>query len=511
MNKTACLLKILIEKGLYTIKQSDNKSISGSITLVDASVDSNGTLYDIYLDIMDADTDYVILEADKDTLGFVLHLARIILQEHDNVYILLSELEQSGIIMIHGRMLRMIRKLDEFDTELEILPSTECIKQILRKFESNPQQELAMKHGFDSFMTGNYYIPSLFSGIKHVSLLEGTTLDFEKVSPDIMNANSAFIFQTQECTDEFYSSKISNFDISLASHIHQVSNDKVKFDGGEAIDIEIIPYAEYSNIGDKLVYLSIKDKKDLERLRDDLQSYSCTGIIKPIGAKLINSCSWSNSFCTLSKLTRVQLGNENVVIPCKYSSQTIGTIEEPLFSLIRKASQKMSKQSIERNCSSCSAYNYCSKCALLPDEILTSDFCDIMKKHPLLPDYVNKIALFSEMIQTSNLFGQGETFNIEISNAEHPLVYIDSDAKKYKQNTFFTAFLYNYDYYVITYASPKIIRTDDRFIFIAEAFAREVPIDDIYNKYSNKYDIILKDAIEHVNEAAKMIHDGSIQ
>lgn len=511
MNNTVCLLRIIIENGLYAIKQSSGAGLPDNLRLSGVSVDAHSTLYDLALDILDSDSDYVVLEVDQETVGFGLALARIIMPEHNQVFILSQAFKQSGIIVTNDQSLRLIRQLKEINHQLEILPSSQELVSLLQKLELNPEQQLAMRAGFDSYMTGNYYNSSVFSGIKHVEVLAESALDLKEVSPDLMNANSAFIFHTETCTDDFYDAHTANPAMVLASHIHQVSKDKVQFDGGKPIGIDIIPYADYRHGGSELVYLSIRDERDLNKLGEDVQNYADTGRIKSTGARLINSCSWNNSTCTLPQLARVQLGYGNEIKPCKFSSKSIGTIADPLFSLLRKASQEISRQRLQRHCESCSALAYCSKCALLPDGIAQADFCELMRKYPILPDYVFKLTLFSEMLTANQLFSQGDVSTVEVSNANHPLVYLDKDFKAYKQNSIFTAFRYNGEYYVIKFAMPKIIRTEERFIYIAEAFAREVPVEDIYQKYAAKYGVNPTDAVEHVNEAAKMIRMGNIQ
>ena len=147
-------------------------------------------------------------------------------------------------------------------------------------------------------------------------------------------------------------------------------------------------YADYQN-GE---FTYIRTRRDFDEFVSDFEKFSKTG-------KIDNNRMWlpyleercrfaGKGFCTLNKLYKFKV-DENKVYPCSGCSESIGNVSDQHFQLMRKAYAAKEKASVARNCDTCKAKNYCSRCAMLNDDVTANEFCDLMRRDYSMPKYMN--------------------------------------------------------------------------------------------------------------------------
>jgi len=147
---------------------------------------------------------------------------------------------------------------------------------------------------------------------------------------------------------------------------------------------------------------------------------------------------------------------------------------------------------------------------MLPDGVSREVFCDVMKNNPIISEYIFKSLLLGSMIEESKLLIGCEYNKLQISNSNYPLVLDKQVNPTIYKGSLFTAFRLEKELYVLSFNRPKIIKTDERFIFIAECKVRNMEPERIIEIYSKKFSIKLKEAGKHVFEALKIIEEAMI-
>ncbi|MCP4162984.1 MAG: hypothetical protein GY760_23225 [Deltaproteobacteria bacterium] len=249
----------------------------------------------------------------------------------------------------------------------------------------------------------------------------------------------------------------------------------------------------------------------MDALIEDVKLFESTGKLNKYNMRLINTCSWTNYDCVLSKLTRFKIDKDLNIKPCLNNEQSIGKLTDDYFENIKSASKVISKARIKRNCNECSAKKYCSKCSFLPEGISEELFCESLRKYPSLPEFLFKFVLLSDISETSVTLKDSAFEDLEISNQRRPLVFdcIKSE-NNYMENNILTAFKLGEDFYAISYRNPKIIKTDERFIYIAEGYVRNIETENLIDLYCQKYSFKTDEATSHVQEAYKVMKEAKI-
>lgn len=517
MKKNLYICNIEKTEGLFNFKNTNVDLFKNLYEVTIQSEDNITSIYDITMNIIDEEPDIVLLYMKKNNIQLVLSIIKnLIIQEFNNIVIYFPECNEEGILEINNVGIKLINKLeilldeDNLDSIVRLIDIDAFSKTYIED-SASVNSIMKMKNGFEMYLTGNYLTNTYVSNVKHMEVEEGTDIPFEEISPELLNINSGIIYDVKSISNKFYNDLKSDLNKNIYSHIHQISNKEIKFDDDNSIrSLKRVKYSEYDGKVSSLSYIEISDKKDIDSLIDDVNYFSRTGKIRKLNLKLINACSWNNSSCTLSKLTRCRVDKNLNVLPCINCSSTIGKVTDDHFELLKSASKIINKTRIQSNCQDCQANNYCSKCSMLPDDISREEFCNAMKNNPMISEYIFKSLLLGSMIEESKLLIGCEYSKLEISNSLYPLV-LDKQVKStnFKGNLF-TAFRLEKELYVLSFNRPKIIKTDARFIFIAECKVRNIEPETIIEIYSNKFSIKLEEAGKHVFEALKIIEEAMI-
>lgn len=508
--KNVYIGNIVQEMGLYKFELVDVSKYKEYYNVIICSEDNMNTVEDIVFNIIDECPDIVFLYLRNNNWQLVFSIVRgLLAEDFTNIILVCPGKNIEGKIETFDEWINIISEIKNINDISSLSDQPVQLNEVIDPLELPEELHIAsMKNGLDMYFTGMYYGLNYVTNIKHVEVEENTDIPFQDLSLELLNINNAFIYHVSKSNLDFYNKIKSD---TVFSHVHQLNGDSIIFDNAvDEYKINLIKYSDYEPEFSGITYLKVFDNKDTEKLLEDINVFQNQGKLTK-KAKLVNTCTWSNQGCGLTKLSRGKVDKELNFVPCNGCSQDVGKITDNYFDLLKNVSIISNKQHIKNDCSNCEANSYCSKCVMLPDNLSREKFCEIIKTKPVITDYIYKLTLFADMMEHNEMFQKVDINQIEISNMSHSIVYQWEDKNKCtKVNTMFTAFkLYN-NYYIISYRMPKIIHTDKRFIFIAEAHAYDVPYEKIIEHYGQEFGIAAEEAQDHVFEAFKLMKEGKI-
>ena len=513
--KNVYICNIAQKDGLFNFEKIDVNVLKDHYNVRIHSEDNLNSIYDVAMNIIDEEPDFALMYLYDDNAHIIFSIIKLLIDEEFTDVILINK-NRRGVTKFHDQDIRIISDLNalihvEESEPLAYIPIEEFFA-LETKMGDNGDIYTSMKNGLDMYLTGNYISSNFITNVKHLEIEQGAQISFEDLSPELLNMNSAFIYHVDELKDDFYNEIKGDTNQLVFSHIHQYCNNHVKIDNhNDPIFIKRMKYSHYENQNDKFVYLDIVDQDDVEALLDDVHYFGRTGVLNKPNAKIVNSCTFNSSSCSLLKLTRGHVNAEGHFMPCINCSKSIGSIKDEYFDLLKAASKTMNKERVKRNCTDCKANAYCSKCAMLPDQLDQEYFCSVMKSNPLIHDYNYKSSLFSDMIQYNKIFTTHDIGKLQINNKEYTLAFDKKDQYPMnKVNNLFTAFRMGDDIYILSFKMPKIYQTDERFVYIAEGYIRDVPIGDLTAYYGDRYSIPQGEAEKHVLEALRIIKESRV-
>ncbi|MDD2555236.1 MAG: hypothetical protein PHX16_01390 [Syntrophaceticus sp.] len=513
--KNVYICNIAQKDGLFNFEISDVSVLKDHYNVMIHSEDNLNSIYDVAMNIIDEEPDFALMYLYNHNAHVIFSIIQILLEEKFTDIILVNK-NTRGITKFHNQDLRIIADLND------LLPGEES-----NSSASIPAEEFftldttmvdcgeiytSMKNGLDMYLTGSYVTSNFITNVKHLEVEKDAKIPFEELSPELLNMNSAFIYHVDKPTDGFYYKLKKNADQLVFSHIHQYADDHVKIDNlSEPLRVKRMKYSQYEKQNGEIVFLDIVDKDDMEALLEDVQSFGRSGILNKPNAKIINSCIFNSSACSLLKLTRGHVNREGDFMPCINCSKPIGNVKDEYFELLKSASKTMNKERVNRNCTDCRANVYCSKCAMLPDQLDREYFCNVMRANPLIHDYNYKALLFADIIKYSKLFTTVDLSKLQVNNMDYTLAFdMQAQYPMSKLNNLFTAFRIDDDIYILGFKLPKIYQTDERFVYIAEGYIRDVPINELTTYYGERYSIPQGEAENHVLEALRIIKESRV-
>ncbi|MCR5557679.1 MAG: hypothetical protein K6F75_09010 [Butyrivibrio sp.] len=255
-----------------------------------------------------------------------------------------------------------------------------------------------MKNGYDAFVSGVYPQQISNTYAKHV-LVHDKEADLRSY----VDINSA-IFTRKET---------HNMQPPY-SHKHVIGKGKISFDNsGVVLKRTVLAYSDYIEIRDRgqLVrgheyILKLKSPEDYSAFENDLFLFEKTGFTDTYERRLIDECRWSNG-CSLKRMLRFWEKNGRIY-PCLSSKESIGRLGDDYDDIIRSANRKCDRAIIDRKCMSCTAHDRCSGCAMLPKGLSKNDFCDFMRSHRLIGEFIVRQHVAAFLAQFSNLFRDDE-------------------------------------------------------------------------------------------------------
>lgn len=499
-------------KGLFVKNNIDMYSLDKTYSLV---FGDNGlvSVYDIALDILDEDIHKVLICLNKENIQLSFSIMDELFKEEFYDIILYSNNPTChGTILYKGNKIKVISSLVDIDLNIEDNTMLDYAKLVdfFHRNEINAEEKQTLINGYKAYMTGAYMDRENYAAnIKHLEIEEKVKFNFSTLNKEIINLNSALLFNVDTIKSDFYNTKINNEEY-IYPHVHQIAGDKVKFDNSKTEEtFKKVKYSDYK--GERDVYLEILDSSDLTALKEDIDYFSKTGIIRKLGCYFVNRCSFEKGICKLTKIKRCRTNQELDFLPCLNSSKSIGKITDDYFDILKHASREQNQIRLKRNCAQCEAQRYCPQCAMLPDQIKSSEYCEFMINDSLIYEYMAKYSIFNDLVKESILFKGNYNKEILISNREYPLVCNYQYKKgQYKDNGVLTCFRLDKEYYILTFASHKVYQVDEKLVYIAESMMRGMNPQELERSYSNMFNLTIDEAREHLSEAIRVIVEEKI-
>ena len=504
------LLDICERDGLFIFNKDEVlfSEIAKKYTVVNTSSDNISNLNDLIINIADEHPECVLIKINSNCSQLICDLLKGLSDEGIVEIVLLApQMKKRGIVSLNNisyHVITSIRELEE--KEYSVIYEMQEIFDGVVKY--NPDYSETMQNGIEAFLTGVYPTAGQLSNLKHV-LLQEENLNENVTFSELFDINSAIIYSNYD-SNRF--KLIKEMPSTFYQHIHQIKNDSVYFDNTDShLKVNCINYADYIDQDD--AFLKISNGSDILALLNDVDTYLQSGNIKVIGATFINACALGAAQCVLTKLFRGVLDSAGNLMPCLGCSQNIGSIRDDSFELIRNASRIANKEKIRRNCEECENSQFCSKCALLPDGITRQEYCSLIN-HDGLFDYVYKTIIVGKLFGNGKIVPKQDLKKLIISSPYNPLVVQKTELSgtefTSKKRSMLIAVQLNNNYYVFGYKLSKLYQTDKRFVYIAELYDMNLPIEKAVELYSKKFDIALVHAKAHVIEAYQMIKDAVI-
>ncbi len=374
----------------------------------------------------------------------------------------------------------------------------------------DPYYFLTMQNGYTAFVTGIYPENIDNEQAKHIyisSQYDTAEWDFKK----LCDLNAAVFTKGDNA--------VRKFGVESYLHHHQLADGQILFDGGRAIlKSEILPYSEYLEDREKLHeqkeckrFLSVTTMDDLLAFERDLDDFVLNNRICSWNSSLVDECRWVNG-CTLKNLCRYSVTDSNEIQPCITSASTIAQVNDSHYTKLISAGEKYDQTLIERNCEKCTKRQFCSKCAMLPQNIPSKEFCRLMDRYMLIVEYVYKRDMLGALKQHSNLFSHTE--DIRISCCTNPIVfpreYIAIKDSKVELAKFGLLFGVGNQYIVFCYKNKELAEIDIRLAFIMEGYCSAVCEEDISEAYRVRFSVSENDAKEMVSRGLNFLKEAAI-
>ena len=512
---TVFFLDIIEQNGLYIFNRDQEliSRLAKSFNAVVPSSDNISTLNDLVISIEDEEPDILLIRLNKNCSQLIISVIKTLVSEFSCRIVLLSDkVKKVGRVSFDEKNCNVISKIDDlFSLEQSendcSVYKTDNVFDLEMSYGNTYVN--TMRNGINSFLSGSYPAANILSNMKHLMVKDPEHMpDLSKMT-DILDINSAVIFSK---FDPKRFEKLKGFENSIYSHIHQIDGNTIHLDNyNSEMPFKIENYSQSSQ--NVFSYVKISNSEDISCLKNDIDLFKKSGVIAKLGKRFINECAFGVSACSLSKLFRGFVDTDGSLYPCFECSTPLGSLHDDYFELVKTASKANRIAQTKRSCENCSANNRCSKCAMLPEGISEEEYCDLMQ-YDGVQDYCIKLALLGMILEGGKVVIDMKQYSeIEISSCYRPLA-ADREAVEIghsnPKKVVLLAFRSNKDYYVFTYKSSKLYKTDERFIYIAESFAYGNPDQTIIENYSRKYGLELSEAENHIKEAIQMLNSEVI-
>lgn len=509
MIREVLFVNIGYENGLYTFKNDDVCSeIPQAIMVNTPFYNQENSLEELVDTISMEPEDDVVFAYHYGNQRLVKRLACVLAEDYGKmVYLVNPKLGKAHCHTDGGHTIYLLEKYEDLenvdDIAFEALAEMPELNQDEGE-EAGHGYYMTMRNGYDAFVTGIY--PENLSNTlaKHVQLETDTVI--EDVSQHL-DMNGAFLVNAdEECHIEIQ-------DLNCFNHLHTVKEQEVQFDGTTVSFKKIVcSYSQFENwkergaiYPDYEYYLKIEDEQDLDRFAEELELFKTTARVDTISKRLADECRWTNQ-CSLKRLTRYRVAND-VVKPCITSEKTLLNMQaEPTMRLL-EANKLYDRTMIQRKCVECSMKAVCSKCACLPENISQEKFCEFVHKYPFVSEYLLKKRIVNFLGRFSKIFERDRY--LEVSSNVHCFEY--SNEKKEtvgKRNVF--VFRKGEDYYSLHMQKGNLMKLEEKYVFLLEAWALEEADDKIIEQAAKKYNLDIPQAEMVVKEGYQHLRKGGM-
>lgn len=362
---------------------------------------------------------------------------------------------------------------------------------------------MAMRNGYDAFLTGVYPENMSNTLAKHVQL--EADVEMEDVS-QYLDINGALILRgDKDCRIEIKDKEYFN-------HLHVIGDNEVRFDSGVSFKHIVCTYsqfAEWKECGavsaEYEYYLRIENEKDLEGFARELEIFQESARIDAVSKRLVDECRWTNQ-CSLKRLTRYRVDEEGVK-PCMTSDKTLLDLQAESTMQLLEANKLCDKTIIQRKCVECAMNAVCSKCACLPGTISQEKYCEFVHKYPFVSEYLLKKRIVNFLSRFSKIFA-GEAF-LEVSSNVHCFEY-PNEKKAAVARRSVHIFRKGEEYFVLHMQKGTLMKIEEKYVFLLEAWALEEEIAVIAEKAAEKYALSFETAERVVEEGYQHLKKGGL-
>lgn len=278
-------------------------------------------------------------------------------------------------------------------------------------------KNMAIENGLMMWYQGTYPPTALNNTVKHIYLSEHIEESKLKELDKIASVNHAIISNSND----------KNSGISYSKHEHvikkgvksniQIGLDKGSF-GKRYIEVQ---YKEVRNISDfsgNNYMLKILDDEDLEVFRNDIEIFNKVGKlpIYMVNGILKNSCRFlPKGRCQVNSIPRIDIDGQGKISSCD-SEYKIGELGDDYFDLMNNIYKKSSEETINRNCSECSAIDKCGACKMLPGVVSREKYCSLMMEVDNIDKFIISSLVIKMLMDSSKYFSDIDVEEIRIIN-----------------------------------------------------------------------------------------------
>ena len=509
MIKKVLFINIGYENGLYTFKNDDVCSEIPDGIMVNTPFFNQENSLEELIDIISMEPeDDIVLAYHYGNQKLVKRLACVLAKDYGKIVYLVNPEFGNALCYTGGDytiyMLENYQNLEKVD-DIDFNVLTEIPELNQEKNEdANYGYYMAMRNGYDAFITGIY--PDNLSNTlaKHVQLEKDIVIED---ASRYLDMNGAFFVNGGE------NSHIVIQDLNCINHMHIVKEREVQFDGTSASFKNIVcSYSQFVRWKERGViypnyeyYLKIENEQDLDRFAEELELFQTYARVDTISKRLADECRWTNQ-CSLKRLTRYRVAND-FIKPCITSEKILFDLQEESTMKLLEANKLCDRTMIQRKCVDCSMKAVCSKCACLPENISQEKFCEFVHKYPFVSEYLLKKRIVNFLGKFSKIF-EGDSY-LEVSSNVHCFEYPNEKRDIVgKKNVFI--FRKGKDYYSLHMQKGTLMKLESKYVFLLEAWALEEATEKIVEQVAEKYNLDISQAEMVVNEGYQYLRKGGM-
>lgn len=505
MLKEILYVNIGYKNGLYTFSNHGVCSeIPESIQVNTPFFNQENSLEELVEVIAEEPEENVVFSYNANNQNLVRRISEILAEEYErNIFLIGSGMKENRFFYNAKTRTYLLKDYESLEKVDEIECQQEQMVPRLQKEESKYDEGyfLAMKNGYDAFVTGIYPEDMTNTLAKHIQIESGERI--EDLSR-YLDVNGALLIKEKEGvlkTEE---------DVN---HVHRVGKNQVDFDCSKySFQNSVCSYRQFMDWKkagklkrEFVYYLKIKTEEDLKVWEEELERFKVEQTIDNMEKRLVDECRWSNQ-CSLKRMARYSISNHEVK-PCLTSENVLSGEKADSFEQIIEANKICDKTMIKRKCSSCTMSNYCSKCACLPEPISEERFCTFMHQYPFINEYLLKSRVVGFLGKYSKVFQQEE--KIEVSSNVHGFEY-PGRKEEGPTSKFVYLFRKNGAYFYFNVKTGTLIRMERKYVFLLEAWALEEEMEEIIRNMAETYDMSLQQAERVVAEGYQQLKRGGM-
>lgn len=164
-----------------------------------------------------------------------------------------------------------------------------------------------------------------------------------------------------------------------------------------------------SNVNEnkKTYIIQLLDQEDFALFLEDANQYKETHRFSDLPVAygfMENSCRFVCQIgCAIEKLPRLKMDDSENLHFCDMIASTVDGASNSLFELSHNCFARREKILHDKDCYNCPTQSWCPKCIELP-EFISGKYCELMKKHAYVLDYVVSSYVYNGLIESNPNF-----------------------------------------------------------------------------------------------------------